>query len=205
MSAPAVIKTLHEVTKGNAVIAVDVGQHQMWTAQFYGFDRPRRFCVSGGLGTMGYGLPAGIGAQFALPNEEVWTICGDGGFMMNVQELATLASPRNKELKLKVMIVNNGWLGMVRQWQELFHGHRYSQVDISDNPDFVKIGTAFGIKSEACTEYKDIVPAIERARAYDGPYLIDFRVKPEENMYPMVPSGAAVDKMLFYPKQPELL
>ncbi|MFQ6043852.1 MAG: biosynthetic-type acetolactate synthase large subunit [Candidatus Poribacteria bacterium] len=188
-----VIEQIYEATKGEAIIVTDVGQHQMWSAQYYQYSIPRHFLSSGGLGTMGYGLPAAIGAQIGCPDKLVVNINGDGSFMMNVQELVTIAS---RKLPVKVMIINNGRLGMVRQWQELFFNKRYSVSVLHDNPDFAKVAEAFGVTGIKVTQIDEVRPAIEKALRIDGPVVIDFIVSSEANVYPMVPSGAALNEMI---------
>ncbi|NOY85164.1 MAG: biosynthetic-type acetolactate synthase large subunit [Nitrospirae bacterium] len=189
-----VIDQIYRVTSGDAIIATDVGQHQMWAAQFYKFDHPRTFLTSGGLGTMGYGLPAALGAQKAFPDKLVFCIAGDGGIVMNIQELTTAVE---QKLPVKIAIINNRYLGMVRQWQQLFYDKRYSSSDIGIQPDFVKLAEAFGVTGLRANEAKDVVPVLEKALAIDGPVLMDFRVEQEENCYPMVPAGAAINEMVF--------
>ncbi len=191
-----IIDTLGRVTDGNAVVVTDVGQHQMWTAQFFRWKHPRTHITSGGLGTMGFGLPAAMGAAFSEPKYPVVCLSGDGGFQMNAQEMATISQHR---LPLKIFIINNGFLGMVRQWQELFWRRRYSHVDIS-SPDFVKLAEAFGCRALRVTEVDAMEPAIREALAYnDGPMLIEFVVEPEENVYPMIPAGQSVNEIMDSP------
>jgi acetolactate synthase I/II/III large subunit len=188
-----VIEKIHEISKGEAIITTEVGQNQMWTAQFYRFSRPRSLLTSGGLGTMGYGFPAAIGAQLAFPNALVIDIAGDGSIQMNIQELATAVS---YELPVKVVILNNGYLGMVRQWQELFYQKNYCATCLHKNPDFVAVAQAYGAEGYRITtaeELRDILPV---ALASKKPAFIDVWVEPEENVYPMVPAGASLTEML---------
>ncbi|MEW5898668.1 MAG: biosynthetic-type acetolactate synthase large subunit [Bacillota bacterium] len=187
-----IIEEIYRLTGGEAIIATDVGQHQMWAAQYYRFTRPRTFISSGGLGTMGYGMPAAIGAKIGCPDALVFDIAGDGSIQMNIQELATAV---NYDLPIKVAILNNGFLGMVRQWQELFYNRRYSHTELS-NPDFVKLAGAYGAEGIKVTEPAEVAPAIERAIKSSKPVLIDFVVEREENVFPMVPPGGSLNKML---------
>ncbi len=187
-----VIKEIYHATGGNARIATEVGQHQMWTAQYYTFTRPRTFISSGGLGTMGYGFPAAIGVQVACPDEVVFDIAGDGSIQMNIQELATAV---NYELPVNVAILNNGFLGMVRQWQELFYNRRYSYTELV-NPDFVKLAEAYGAEGIRVTKEAELRPALEQAIRSSKPVMLDFIVDREDNVYPMVPPGGTLDKML---------
>lgn len=190
-----IIRQIHEATCGNAIIVTDVGQHQMWAAQYFFYDKPNSFISSGGLGTMGFGLPASIGAKIGAPHETVWCICGDGGFQMTVQELATMVQ---ENLNINIAVFNNGWLGMVRQWQELIYGKRYFGTQLY-NPDFVKIAEAYGIKSVRVSKKIDVRPAIEQSMAHQGPFLIDFTIEPEENVYPFVPPGKTLVEFLEMP------
>ena len=192
-----VVRKIYEVTKGEAIIVTGVGQNQMWAAQHYWYDKPNSFISSGGLGTMGFGLPAAIGAQVGCPDSTVWCIDGDGGFQMTIQELATVAQ---EKLAVKVAILNNGYLGMVRQWQELFYQRRYVATPLSC-PDFVKIAEAYGLPATRVKRKEEVVPAIEQAMEYQGPFIIDFVIEPEENVYPMVPPGAALAEVLEEPKK----
>lgn len=189
-----VIEKIYQATGGNAIVATDVGQHQMWTAQYYQFDRPRTFLNSGGLGTMGYGLPAAIGAQKACPDALVVCISGDGGIVMNIQELATAVQYK---LPIKVAIINNKYLGMVRQWQQLFYHGRYSSSHMGDSPDFVKLAEAFGAVGLRATEVGEVDAVLQTALSVDTPVVIDFQVAQEENCYPMIPAGAAHHEMVF--------
>ena len=193
LSAMYVIDKIYELTRGEAVVATDVGQHQMWTAQLYHFRHPRTNLTSGGLGTMGYGLPAAVGAQAADPNRLVLAIVGDGGFQMTMQEMTTAVE---YGLNVKVCIINNRNLGMVRQWQQYFYDRRYSFVDLSVAPDFVKLAEAFGCVGLRASKSEEVVPVLEKAFSTPKPVIIDFRVAYEENVMPMVPSGAPLSKML---------
>ena len=188
-----VVETLFELTRGDAILTTEVGQNQMWTAQFYNFTEPRTLLTSGGLGTMGYGFPAAIGAQMAFPHKKVISVAGDGSLQMNIQELATVVQQR---LPIKVVILNNGYLGMVRQWQELFFNHNYSSTVMEAQPDFVKLAEAYGAEGYRITERQDLLPMLKTALASPNPAVIDVRVEREENVYPMVPAGAALDEML---------
>ncbi|MBN1253783.1 MAG: biosynthetic-type acetolactate synthase large subunit [Deltaproteobacteria bacterium] len=189
-----VIERVYELTKGEAIITTEVGQNQMWTAQYYLFDHPHTLLTSGGLGTMGYGFPAAIGAQVAFPERTVIDIAGDGSIQMNIQELATAV---HYKLPVKVAILNNGYLGMVRQWQELFHERRYSLTPIGDAcPDFVKLAEAYGALGLRATRPDEVVPVLREALRTPLPVLMDFVVEPEEGVYPMVPAGEAIDRML---------
>jgi acetolactate synthase-1/2/3 large subunit len=187
------IQALCEATAGEAIIASDVGQHQMWTAQYYDFPEPRRWINSGGLGTMGFGLPAAMGAAVGEPERVVCCVAGDGSVQMNAQELATCAQNR---IPIKVFIMNNGYLGMVRQWQELFWDGKYSHVDMGEFPDFVKLAEAYGVTGMRLTDKHTLVDDIKRAIATDGPVLVDVRVTREENTYPMIPAGSAARDMV---------
>lgn len=192
----SIIKTISEVTDRDAIITTDVGQHQMWAAQHFGVKHGDRWVTSGGLGTMGFGLPSAIGAKMGQPDLEVWTICGDGGFQMSGTELATAVQ---ENLDINIAIINNGYLGMVRQWQDLFHARNYSEVAISA-PDFVKLAEAYGVTGIRVTRDDEIRPAIEKARSIKGPVLIDFVVEPEANVYPMVAPGASNSDMIQDPQ-----
>jgi acetolactate synthase-1/2/3 large subunit len=191
----SVIRELHRITQGRATIATDVGQHQMWVAQFYPFTKPRQLITSGGLGTMGFGLPAAIGAQLARPGELVIAVVGDGGFQMTNQELATAMQ---YELPVKIVIMNNGYLGMVRQWQEMFYDRTYSEVDLSIAPDFVKLAEAFGAGGFRATTPAEFPAAMEAAIAYKGVAVIDVVVAKEENVFPIVPAGANARDMIVH-------
>jgi acetolactate synthase-1/2/3 large subunit len=187
-----VVRQIYEITKGEATIVTGVGQHQMWAAQYYHYDHPNSLVTSGGLGTMGYGLPAAIGAQIGRPEATVWCLDGDGSFQMTIQELATIQQER---LPLKIAIFNNCFLGMVRQWQDLFFGKRYVATPLS-GPDFVKVAEAYGIPGATAKRREDVIPAIEQAMSEPGPFLIDFRIEPEENVYPMVKLGGSLVELL---------
>jgi len=188
-----VVEQIWEITKGEAVITTEVGQNQMWAAQYYKAIHPRTFISSGGLGTMGFGLPAAIGAQVGRPDAVVFDIAGDGSVQMTSQELATAVQ---FQLPINIAILNNRYLGMVRQWQELFHGKRYSQTDLVETPDFVKLAEAYGAVGIRVTRDEEMRPALERAIASPKPVVIDFVVAREENVFPMVPPGEPITKML---------
>jgi acetolactate synthase-1/2/3 large subunit len=187
-----VIEMLYKLTNGDAIITTEVGQNQMWAAQFYLFNQPNTFLSSGGLGTMGYGFPAAIGAQVARPDKTVIDIAGDGSIQMNIQELATVV---NYNIPVKVAILNNGFLGMVRQWQELFYEKRYSHTNISQVPDFVRLAEAYGAVGLRATKPEEVKPLIEEALNIPGPVVMDFAVDPDEGVYPMVKPGAAISDM----------
>jgi len=188
-----VIEKLYELTKGKAIITTEVGQNQMWAAQYYHFDSPNRFITSGGLGCMGFGLPAAIGAQVACPGELVVDVAGDGSIQMNIQELATAVQYK---LPVKVVILNNRYLGMVRQWQELFYGKRYAATDLEHGPDFAKLAEAYGALGLKATRPQDVVPVLDEGLKSPGPAMMDFWVAREECVYPMVPAGAPTTEML---------
>jgi acetolactate synthase I/II/III large subunit len=187
------VEMMHKVTGGDAIITSDVGQHQMWAAQYYGFNKPRKWINSGGLGTMGFGLPSAIGAKVACPDEEVVCLAGDGSLIMNVQELATAV---NQDVPVKIFLQNNGYMGMVRQWQELFWDERYSGVKNGPSPDWVKLAEAFGAKGLRCEDSGDLEEMMEATIAHDGPALLDVRTSPRENCYPMIPAGSAARDMV---------
>ena len=187
------IRALYEASGGEAIVTSDVGQHQMWTAQYYDFPAPRRWINSGGLGTMGFGLPAAMGAAVGAPERVVCCVAGDGSVQMNAQELATCAQ---NQIPIKVFIMNNGYLGMVRQWQELFWDGKYSHVDMGEFPDFVKLAEAYGVTGMRFTDKTTLVDDMKRAIATPGPVLVDVRVTREENTYPMIPAGSAAREMV---------
>ena len=195
--AAHVIHDLWRLTGGDALIVTDVGQHQMWEAQYYHHDRPRSLITSGGLGTMGFGLPAAIGAKLARPDAEVWAIVGDGGFQMTQAELSTAAQ---EGVKVNVAVINNGYLGMVRQWQEFFYGRRYSATPLK-GPDFVKIAEAHGLTGLRVTRRDQVEDAVAAARREEGTVLLDFRVEQEDSVYPMVPAGADLHAMIRRPER----
>jgi acetolactate synthase-1/2/3 large subunit len=199
--APHVINDIWRLTDGKAIIATDVGQHQMWEAQYYHHESPRTLITSGGLGTMGFGLPAAIGAKMARPDAEVWAIVGDGGFQMTQAELSTAAQ---EGVKVNVAVINNGYLGMVRQWQEFFYDRRYAATPLR-SPDFVKIAEAHGLLGLRVEKRSEVDDIVQRARQADGTVLIDFRVEQEDSVYPMVPAGADLDAMIRRPQQPSVL
>ena len=184
-----ILSEIDKITKGNVIVATDVGQHQMWAAQYLTFNNPYSILTSGGAGTMGFGLPAAIGAQVANPNKKVLAVVGDGGFQMTFQELMLI---KEYNLPVKIFIINNSYLGMVRQWQELFHEKRYSSVDLSYNPDFIKIGEAYGIKSIQLTNKKDLKKNLKKILESDEAVLVECIVEKEENVYPMIPAGKDV-------------
>ncbi len=195
-----VIRQIWEVTKGETIMVSDVGQNQMWEAQYFMHHKPRGLISSGGLGTMGFALPAAIGVKVGRPDETVWATIGDGGFQMTVQELATV---QQENLAVKIAILNNGYLGMVRQWQELFFQGRYSATPLL-GPDFVKLAQAYDIPGLAVLEKDQVIPAIKQAMTIDGPALIDFRIEQEENVYPMVAPGGSIGDMLRRPQPAEV-
>jgi len=193
--AAHVINDLWRETNGRALVVTDVGQHQMWEAQYYHHNEPRSLITSGGLGTMGFALPAAIGAKFARPDAEVWVVVGDGGFQMTLCELATIVQ---EKIDVKIAIINNGYLGMVRQWQEFFYEKRYAATPLV-NPDFAKLADAYGIRSARVSERKEVIPTVQEARKHPGPMLIDFRVQQEDSVYPMVAAGADLHQMIRRP------
>jgi acetolactate synthase I/II/III large subunit len=185
----------HETRDSETIVVTDVGQHQMWEAQYYKHDRPRSLITSGGLGTMGFALPAAIGAKVGCPASDVWVVAGDGGFQMTMAELATIVQ---ENLKVNIAIINNGYLGMVRQWQEFFYERNYEATPLL-SPDFKKLGEAYGIRSIICNKRGDVVPTIQAAREHNGPVLIDFQVEQEDTVYPMVAAGASLHEMIRRP------
>jgi len=194
--AAHVINDLWHQTRGrDAIVVTDVGQHQMWEAQYYKHERPRSLITSGGLGTMGFALPAGIGAKVARPDADVWVIVGDGGFQMTMAELATIVQ---ENLKVNIAIINNGYLGMVRQWQEFFYDRNYEATPLL-NPDFAKLATAYGIRSFVVDRRADVIPVVQAAEAHEGAVLIDFKVEQEDTVYPMVAAGSALHDMIRRP------
>ncbi len=190
---------IDRLSGGQAIVASDVGQHQMWSAQLIRYNEPRLWINSGGLGSMGFGLPSAIGAQFARPDKLVFAVVGDGGFQMSIPELATIA---NHALPIKIVVMNNGHLGMVRQWQELFYNNRLSEVVLSSFPDPEKLAGAYGFKGRTVDDVKDLRVALEEAVHEPGPYLLNVKVSPYENVFPMVPAGGAINEMVLRPPQP---
>ena len=199
--AAHVINDIWRLTDGKAIVCTDVGQHQMWEAQYYHHEEPRTLITSGGLGTMGFGLPAAIGAKLAKPDAEVWAIVGDGGFQMTAAELSTAAQ---ENVKVNVAVINNGYLGMVRQWQEFFYERRYAATPLR-SPDFVKLAEAHGLLGLRAEKRPEVADVVERARAAEGTVLIDFRVEQEDSVYPMVPAGKDLDDMIRRPKESVLV
>jgi acetolactate synthase-1/2/3 large subunit len=195
--AAHVINDLWRLTEGNALVVTDVGQHQMWEAQYYKHEQPRSLITSGGLGTMGFALPAAIGAKFARPDDEVWVVAGDGGFQMTMPELATIVQ---EGVKVNIAIINNGYLGMVRQWQEFFYERRYAATPML-SPNFVAIAEAYGLRGLRVTERAQVKAAVTEARAHPGTVLIDFQVEQEDSVFPMVPAGADLNAMIRRPKR----
>ncbi|MBI2304262.1 MAG: biosynthetic-type acetolactate synthase large subunit [Chloroflexi bacterium] len=195
-----VVEKIYQVTGGESIIVTGVGQNQMWAAQYFRYDKPRCLISSGGLGTMGFELPAGMGAKVGRPQDTVWVVAGDGGFQMTIQELATIVQ---ENIALKIAIINNGYLGMVRQWQQLFYKRRYMATPIT-GPDYVKLAEAYGLLGLRVTERSQILPTLEQAMAHPGPALIDFQVEREENVYPMVAPGASLEKMIFMKEEERL-
>ena len=191
-----VIDSIYRETKGDCYVVTGVGQHQMWAAQYFWYDKPNSFITSGGLGTMGFEVPAAMGAQVAAPNDTVWSICGDGGFMMTLQELATIAE---YDWPIKFAIINNNGLGMVRQWQQLFYQNNIVATPLK-NPDFVKLAEAFGVRGLRAERKDQVVPVIQQAMEHDGPVVIDFRVEQHEDTFPAMPPGAALSETVDQPK-----
>ena len=196
--AAHVINDLWKETRGEAIVVTDVGQHQMWEAQYYHHNKPRSLVTSGGLGTMGFALPAAIGAKFAKPESDVWVVVGDGGFQMTMCELATIVQ---EKIKINIAIINNGFLGMVRQWQEFFYDKRYVATPLVA-PDFAALANAFGIRGERITSRTEVIPTIRSARESSESVLIDFRVEQEDSVYPMVPAGGSLHEMIRRPDSP---
>ena len=190
---------IDRLSGGQAIIASDVGQHQMWAAQLIRYNEPRLWINSGGLGSMGFGLPAAIGSQFARPDKLVFAIVGDGGFQMSIPELATIA---NHALPIKIIVMNNGHLGMVRQWQELFYNNRLSQVELTSFPDPEKLAGAYGFKGSTVEDVRQMPRVLEEAVREPGPYLLNVKVSSFENVFPMVPAGGAINEMVLRPPQP---
>jgi len=190
---------INRISDGKAIVCSDVGQHQMWAAQFIRFDLPRHWVNSGGLGSMGFGLPSAIGAQMANPDKLVFAIAGDGGFQMSIPELATLV---NYDLPVKVIVMNNGYLGMVRQWQELFYNNRLSGVELNTFPNAELLAAAYGMKGRIVRTPEELPDALRDAVNSPGPFLLDVRVSSFENVYPMVPAGSAINEMVLTPPQP---
>lgn len=192
----SLMQKLDAISGGDAIVTVDVGQHQMWAAQYLRFNEPRLWQSSSGLGSMGFGLPAAVGAKFACPDKTVIAIVGDGGFMMSIPELGTIAA---NQLPVKIIVMNNNTLGMVRQWQQLFYGGRYSEVEVAAFPDTALLAASFGIGGGSVHQPEDLDSALEHAFADEGPYLLNVQVAPEECVYPMVPAGGAVSEMILQP------
>jgi len=199
--AAHVVHDLWRITAGEATVVTDVGQHQMWEAQYFHHERPRTLITSGGLGTMGFALPAAIGAKTACPEKEVWVIAGDGGFQMTAAELSTIVQ---EGLKINIAIINNGYLGMVRQWQEFFYERNYESTPLV-SPDFVKLAEAHGIPGRAVRTRADVESAVNDARSATGAFLINFLVEKEDSVYPMIPVGAALHEMIRRPEHNPLL
>jgi acetolactate synthase-1/2/3 large subunit len=194
-----IIQQIYEATQGDALVVTGVGQNQMWAARYFVYTKPNSLISAGGLGPMGFELPAAMGVKVGCPEEVVWCVAGDGGFQMTIQELATITQ---ENIAVKIAIINNGYLGMVRQWQELFYGRRYVDTKLW-NPDFVKIAEAYDIPGVRVTRREDVIPAIRKAMEYPGPFLIDFLIEPEENIYPIVPPGESLARF-FEPSRTEI-
>jgi acetolactate synthase-1/2/3 large subunit len=199
--AAHVIHDIWRITGGNAIVVTDVGQHQMWEAQYYHHEKPRTLITSGGLGTMGFALPAAIGAKFACPDKEVWVIAGDGGFQMTSPELSTIAQ---EGIKINIAIINNGYLGMVRQWQEFFYERNYEATPLI-SPDFVKLAEAHGIQGCAVRTRGEVEAAVNAARSAPGTFLLNFLVEKEDSVYPMIPAGSALHEMIRRPGKDPLV
>jgi acetolactate synthase-1/2/3 large subunit len=199
--AAHVIHDIWRITGGNAILVTDVGQHQMWAAQYYHHERPRTLITSGGLGTMGFALPAAIGAKFACPDREVWVIAGDGGFQMTAAELSTIAQ---EGIKINIAIINNGYLGMVRQWQEFFYERNYEATPLV-SPDFVKLADAHGIAGRRVQTRSEVASAVEEARSAPGTFLLNFMVEKEDSVYPMIPAGSSLHEMIRSPEKDPLM
>jgi acetolactate synthase-1/2/3 large subunit len=193
--AAHVINDLWRYTEGQALVVTDVGQHQMWEAQYYKHEQPHKLITSGGLGTMGFALPASIGAKFGQPDDEVWVIVGDGGIQMTAAELSTCAQ---EGIKVNIAIINNGFLGMVRQWQEMFYEKRYAATPLN-NPDFLKLAEAHGLEGRRISSREEVKEAVRWAQKTEGTVVLDFRVEQEDSVYPMVPAGADLDEMIRRP------
>jgi len=190
LSPEGILRTLDDETEGRCTIVSDVGQHQMWVAKLYPYERPNTHITSGGLGTMGFAVPGAIGVRLARPDEPVWAISGDGGFQMNMQEIATMVQ---EQIPVKMAIFNNGYLGMVRQWQQFFHGRRYSATPIW-SPDYVKLAEAYGIAGYRVEHARQIEEALDRATREPGPALVEFMIEQEANVFPMIPPGASLSE-----------
>jgi len=199
--AAHVIHDIWRITGGKAIVVTDVGQHQMWEAQYFHHEHPRTLVTSGGLGTMGFALPAAIGAKFACPDKEVWVVAGDGGFQMTAAELSTIAQ---EKIKINIAIINNGYLGMVRQWQEFFYESNYEATPLI-SPDFVKLADAHGLPGLAVRTRAELAGAVETARTAPGTFLLNFLVEQEDSVYPMIPAGSALHEMIRRPGKNPLL
>ncbi len=190
-----ILEGIRKATAGEAIVVSDVGQHQMWTARYYTWTRLNSHITSGGLGTMGFSLPAAMGVKMGMPDAPVWVVAGDGGIQMNIQELATI---QQQGIPLKIAIMNNGYLGMVRQWQQFFHARNYSETPIT-GPDYEKLGAAYGVTGIRVEHREDVEAAIQRAMEIEGTVIIDFVIEAEACVYPMVPAGAAITNMIEEP------
>jgi acetolactate synthase-1/2/3 large subunit len=199
--AAHVLHDIWRLTGGDAIVVTDVGQHQMWEAQYFHHEHPRSLVTSGGLGTMGFALPAAIGAKFACPDKEVWVVAGDGGFQMTAAELSTIVQ---EKIKINIAIINNGYLGMVRQWQEFFYDRNYESTPLV-SPDFVKLADAHGIEGLAVHKRSEVAPAVQQARSASGAFLLNFMVEKEESVYPMIPAGSALHEMIRRPGKNPLI